>query len=53
MLEKLKKAKIVNIITGRLTYQKNHILLVKALSQIKSLNYKLIIVGSGRELKLI
>ena len=34
---------------GRLTYQKNHILLIKALSQIEDLNYKLIIVGNGRE----
>ena len=34
---------------GRLTYQKNQILLIKALSQIEDLNYKLIIVGNGRE----
>ena len=34
---------------GRLTYQKNQILLIKALNQINDLNYKLIIVGNGKE----
>ena len=48
--KKGKKNKIVNFINvGRLTHQKNHILLIKALSQIKNSNYKLIIVGSGKE----
>tara|TARA_A100001015_G_scaffold264368_1_gene311940 strand:- start:350 stop:1438 length:1089 start_codon:yes stop_codon:yes gene_type:complete len=49
--KKIKKnKKIINFINvGRLTYQKNQILLIKALNQINDLNYKLIIVGNGRE----
>ena len=49
--KKIKKnKKIINFINvGRLTNQKNQILLIKALSQIDDLNYKLIIVGNGRE----
>ena len=49
--KKIKKnKKIINFINvGRLTYQKNQILLIKALSQINDLNYKLIIVGNGKE----
>lgn len=49
--KKIKKnKKIVNFINvGRLTYQKNQILLIKALNQINDLNYKLIIVGNGKE----
>ena len=45
-----KSKKIIKILTvGRLTFQKNQILLIKALNQIKNLNYKLTIVGNGKE----
>ena len=48
---KLKKSKkIIKILTvERLTFQKNQILLIKALNQIKNLNFKLTIVGNGKE----
>jgi glycosyltransferase involved in cell wall biosynthesis len=47
-IKKVKKnIKFINI--GRLTYQKNQILLIKALSQINNLNYKLSIIGNGKE----
>ena len=45
-----KSKKIIKILTvGRLTFQKNQILLIKALNQIKNLNFKLTIVGNGKE----
>ena len=47
-IKKIKKTiNFINI--GRLTFQKNQILLCKALKQFNELDYKLVIVGNGKE----
>ncbi len=51
---KPKFKKIINFLNvGRLTYQKNQMLLLKSFNHIKHLNYKLLIIGYGSdEIKL-
>lgn len=45
-----KRKKLINFVNvGRLTYQKNQILLIKALSEVEKLDYKLLIIGNGKE----
>tara|TARA_Y100000389_G_scaffold7637_1_gene7305 strand:- start:38 stop:1123 length:1086 start_codon:yes stop_codon:yes gene_type:complete len=45
-----KNKKIINLLNvGRLTYQKNQILLLKAFKELKNLNCKLTIIGNGTE----
>ena len=46
----IKNSKIINFLNiGRLTYQKNQMLLLKAFNQINELKYRLIIIGNGSE----
>ena len=45
-----KSKKTINLLNvGRLTYQKNQILLLKAFKELKNLNCKLTIIGNGAE----
>ena len=49
-IKKFKKNKIIKFLNvGRLTYQKNQMIILQALCKINYLNYKLIIIGNGTE----
>ena len=51
-LEKIKKSGVINFLNiGRLTDQKNQIVLLKAFSEINNLSYKLTIIGNGSKNK--
>ena len=46
----IKKKKQVNLLNvGRLTYQKNQLLLLKAFKELREFNYNLTIIGNGSE----
>ena len=49
---KKKRERQINLLNvGRLTYQKNQLLLLRALNEIENINYKLILIGNGSEEK--